>query len=145
MKIMVLNGPNINFLGIREKNIYGQDTYDSVCNYIKDWCSKNKIDVDIFQNNIEGELINILQKAYFEKYDGIVINPGGYTHTSIALLDAIKSIGIPVIEVHLSNIHSREEFRHTSITARGCIGQISGLGKYGYILAIEGLKNILSK
>lgn len=145
MKIMVLNGPNINFLGIREKNIYGQDTYDDVCNYIKEWCSKNSIDVDIFQNNIEGELINLLQRAYFERYDGIVINPGGYTHTSVALLDAIKSIGIPVIEVHLSNIHSREEFRHTSITAKGCVGQISGLGKYGYILAIEGLKNILSK
>lgn len=145
MKVMVLNGPNINFLGIREKNIYGQDNYDDVCKYIKDCCSKNSIDVDIFQNNIEGELINLLQRAYFERYDGIVINPGGYTHTSIALLDAIKSIGIPVIEVHLSNIHSREEFRHTSITAKGCVGQISGLGKYGYILAIEGLKNILGK
>lgn len=139
MKIMVLNGPNINFLGIREKSVYGQETYEDLCNYITNWCKQHSVEVDIFQDNIEGELVNLLQKAYLEKYDGVVINPGAYTHTSIALLDAIKSIGLPVIEVHLSNIHSREEFRHVSMTAKACIGQICGLGKVGYILAIKGL------
>lgn len=97
------------------------------------------IEINIFQSNIEGEMINILQMAYFEKYDGIVINPGAYTHTSIALYDAIKSINIPTVEVHLSNIHQREEFRHKSYTAPACVGQICGFGKEGYILAIEGL------
>lgn len=112
MKIMILNGPNLNFLGIREKDIYGQDNYQSVCKYIMDKFDDRDIEINIFQSNIEGEMINILQMAYFEKYDGIVINPGAYTHTSIALYDAIKSINIPTVEVHLSNIHQREEFRH---------------------------------
>ncbi|QNM15961.1 MULTISPECIES: type II 3-dehydroquinate dehydratase [Fusobacterium] len=141
MKIMVINGPNLNFLGIREKNIYGTMSYDSLCSYIHNFCDDIKVDVTILQSNIEGEIINSLQNAYIEKYDGIVINPGAYTHTSIAILDAIKSIDIPVVEVHLSNIYSREEFRHKSITAPGCIGQISGFGTYGYILGILALKN----
>ena len=105
---MVINGPNINFLGIREKNIYGVQTYEEMCAYIKENLAKD-IDVTIYQSNIEGEIINFIQRAYLEKYDGIVINPGAYTHTSIALYDAIKSVDIPTIEVHLSNIHKREE------------------------------------
>ncbi|WP_286033913.1 type II 3-dehydroquinate dehydratase [Fusobacterium necrogenes] len=136
MKVMVINGPNINFLGIREKNIYGVQTYEEMCAYIKENLAKD-IDVTIYQSNIEGEIINFIQRAYLEKYDGIVINPGAYTHTSIALYDAIKSVDIPTIEVHLTNIHKREEFRYKSFTAPACIGQICGLGSDGYLLAIE--------
>ena len=136
IKIMVLNGPNINFLGIREKDVYGTQTYEEMCSYIKENI-RNDIELSIYQSNIEGELINFIQKAYFEKYDALIINPGAYTHTSIALYDAIKSVNIPTIEVHLSNIHKREEFRHKSFTAPACIGQICGLGSDGYILAIE--------
>ncbi|MGK4198256.1 type II 3-dehydroquinate dehydratase [Fusobacterium sp. HC1336] len=140
MKIMVLNGPNINFLGIREKEVYGSQNYEEMCQYIKRNIKK-EIELEIYQSNIEGELINLIQKAYFDKFDGIVINPGAYTHTSIALYDAIKSVSIPIIEVHISNIHKREEFRHKSFTAAACIGQICGLGSDGYILAIEFLYN----
>lgn len=136
VKIMVLNGPNINFLGIREKDVYGTQTYEEMCSYIKENI-RNDIELSIYQSNIEGELINFIQKAYFEKYDALIINPGAYTHTSIALYDAIKSVNIPTIEVHLSNIHKREEFRHKSFTAPACIGQICGLGSDGYLLAIE--------
>lgn len=145
MKIMVLNGPNINFLGIREKEVYGSQNYEEMCQYIKRNIKK-EIELEIYQSNIEGELINLIQKAYFDKFDGIVINPGAYTHTSIALYDAIKSVSIPTIEVHISNIHKREEFRHKSFTAAACIGQICGLGSDGYILAIEFLyKKITNK
>lgn len=145
MKIMVLNGPNINFLGIREKEIYGSQNYEEMCQYIKRNIKK-EIELEIYQSNIEGELINLIQKAYFDKFDGIVINPGAYTHTSIALYDAIKSVNIPTIEVHISNIHKREDFRHKSFTAAACIGQICGLGSDGYILAIEFLyKKITNK
>lgn len=140
MKIMVLNGPNINFLGIREKEVYGSQNYEEMCQYIKRNIKK-EIELEIYQSNIEGELINLIQKAYFDKFDGIVINPGAYTHTSIALYDAIKSVSIPTIEVHISNVHKREEFRHKSFTAAACVGQICGLGSDGYILAIEFLYN----
>lgn len=140
MKIMVLNGPNINFLGIREKEVYGSQNYEEMCQYIKRNIKK-EIELEIYQSNIEGELINLIQKAYFDKFDGIVINPGAYTHTSIALYDAIKSVSIPTIEVHISNVHKREEFRYKSFTAAACIGQICGLGSNGYILAIEFLYN----
>lgn len=136
MKIMVLNGPNINFLGIREKEVYGSQNYEEMCQYIKRNIKK-EIELEIYQSNIEGELINLIQKAYFDKFDGIVINPGAYTHTSIALYDAIKSVNIPTVEVHISNVHKREDFRHKSFTAAACIGQICGLGSDGYILAIE--------
>ena len=140
MKIMVLNGPNINFLGIREKEVYGSQNYEEICQYIKRNIKK-EIELEIYQSNIEGELINLIQKAYFDKFDWIVINPGAYTHTSIALYDAIKSVSIPTIEVHISNVYKREEFRHKSFTAAACIGQICGLGSDGYILAIEFLYN----
>lgn len=140
MKIMVLNGPNINFLGIREKEVYGSQNYEEMCQYIKRNIKK-EIELEIYQSNIEGELINLIQKAYFDKFDGIVINPGAYTHTSIALYDAIKSVSIPTIEVHISNLYKREDFRHKSFTAAACIGQICGLGSDGYILAIEFLYN----
>lgn len=143
MKIMILNGPNINFLGIREKEIYGKENYEDICNNLKKEGEKLNIDVNIYQSNIEGELINFLQRAYFEKYDGIIMNPGAYTHTSIALYDALKSIEIPTIEVHISNVYKREEFRHKSITAPACIGQICGLGSEGYLLALQYFSKIL--
>ncbi|KYH29534.1 type II 3-dehydroquinate dehydratase [Clostridium colicanis] len=139
MKILIINGPNINMLGIREKHIYGTTAYDDMCRYIKEK-SENLADVEIVQSNIEGEIINYIQWAY-GKYDGIVINPGAYTHYSIAIYDALMAVQIPTVEVHISNIHKREEFRHKSVTAAACIGQISGFGIYGYIMAIMALIN----
>lgn len=140
MKLLVINGPNINFLGIREKSVYGTEDYNALCSYIKSESNKLNIDVKIVQSNIEGEIINYLQAAY-GKYDGIIINPGAYTHYSIAIFDAIKSISIDTIEVHLSNVHKREEFRRKSVTAPACVGQITGFGFYGYIMAMLWFKN----
>ncbi|HBI7125648.1 TPA: type II 3-dehydroquinate dehydratase [Clostridium perfringens] len=128
MKIMVINGPNLNLLGIREKEIYGAKDFNQVIDYIKEEGKELGLEVNCFQSNIEGEIINFIHNAYFEKYDGIIINPGAYTHYSIAIYDALKGVEIPTVEVHLSNIHKREEFRHKSVTAPACIGQISGFG-----------------
>lgn len=141
MKIMVINGPNLNMLGVREKNIYGSKSYEDLISYIEECGKELNVQLDFYQSNIEGEIINCIQKCYFEKYDGIVINPGAFTHYSYAIHDAIKSVSINTIEVHLSNIHCREEFRKISVTAPACIGQISGLGEEGYVLAIRALKN----
>lgn len=138
MKIVVINGPNINFLGIREKNIYGTGDYNSLCEFIKTEASKLNVEVEILQSNIEGELINFIQSA-FGAADGIIINPGAYTHYSIAIYDALKSVDIKAVEVHLSNIYNREEFRHKSVTAPACIGQISGFGFNGYKYAMDAL------
>ena len=142
MKILVINGPNINMLGIREKNIYGNNDYNSLVEKIKKEASELDCQVDFFQSNIEGEIITSIQKA-FGVYDGIIINPAAYTHYSIGILDALKAVNIPAIEVHISNIHQREDFRKKSVTAEGCIGQISGLGFEGYTLALRGLINLL--
>ena len=142
MRILVINGPNINMLGIREKNIYGVNDYNSLVEKIKKEASELDCQVDFFQSNIEGEIITSIQKA-FGVYDGIIINPAAYTHYSIGILDALKSVNIPAIEVHISNIHQREDFRKKSVTAEGCIGQISGLGFEGYTLALRGLVNLL--
>ncbi|WP_300344757.1 type II 3-dehydroquinate dehydratase [Fusobacterium sp.] len=141
MKILVINGPNINMLGIREKNIYGDNDYNSLCEMIRKEAHKLDCKVDFFQSNIEGEIITEIQKT-LGVYDGIIINPAAYTHYSIGILDALKSVDVPAIEVHISNIHKREEFRKKSVTAEGCVGQISGLGFYGYILALRGLINL---
>lgn len=135
-KILVLNGPNINMLGVREKNIYGRRDFASLCDYIQSAAEKLGVEVDLLQSNYEGDLVTAIQKAY-GNYDGIVINPAALTHYSVALLDALKAVNIPAIEVHLSNIHAREEFRHKSVTAAGCVGQICGLGFAGYALALE--------
>ena len=142
MKILVINGPNINMLGIREKNIYGNNDYNSLVEKIKKEANELNCQVDFFQSNIEGEIITSIQKA-FGVYDGIIINPAAYTHYSIGILDALKSVNIPAIEVHISNIHQREDFRKKSVTAEGCIGQISGLGFEGYTLALRGLISLL--
>jgi 3-dehydroquinate dehydratase-2 len=141
MKILVINGPNLNFLGIREKNIYGSETYDDLCRKLYEKAEQASIGLDIVQNNIEGEIINFIQNAY-DKYDGIIINPGAYTHYSIAIYDALKAVDIPAVEVHISNIHKREEYRHKSVTAAACIGQLCGFGTYGYLMAVDALYNI---
>ncbi len=135
-KILVINGPNINMLGIRETSIYGGGTYQDLCDYIKKEAQELQVEVELKQSNYEGEIVTFIQDAY-KKVDGIVINPAAYTHYSIAILDALKAVSIPTIEVHLSDIHSREEFRHHSVTAAACVEQISGLGFEGYALALK--------
>ena len=138
MKIMIINGPNLNMLGIREKDIYGTFTYEDLCKYIETYPNYKEKDIDFtfLQTNHEGEIVDFLHKAYTEKYDGIVLNAGGYTHTSVAIHDAIKAVSIPTVEVHISNIHAREEFRKVCMTSSACVGQITGLGKLGYVLAV---------
>jgi 3-dehydroquinate dehydratase-2 len=146
MKISVINGPNINFTGIRERGVYGGDTWADIEEVIKERAAvMGGIDVNFFQSNHEGEIIDHIQDCYYEGVDGIVINPGAYTHYSYAIRDAIASVNLPVVEVHMSNIHKREEFRHTSVTVPVCIGQICGLGSYGYTLAIMALKDYFEK
>ncbi|MGL4451763.1 MAG: type II 3-dehydroquinate dehydratase [Sarcina sp.] len=145
MKIKLINGPNLNLLGIREKQIYGSKDFNDVVSIIKEEGAKLGHEIVDFQSNIEGEIINEIHSAYFDKFDGIIINPGAYTHYSIAIYDALKGVDIPTVEVHLSNIHKREEFRHKSVTAPACIGQICGFGDFGYILGIKALENYLEK
>ena len=135
-KILVLNGPNINMLGVRETGVYGTATYKDLCEMIRKKAEELHIAVEIKQSNSEGELVDWIQQCYKTK-DGIVINPGAYTHYSVALLDALKSVNLPVVEVHISNIHQREEFRRHCVTTAGCTGQICGLGLQGYLLALE--------
>ncbi len=140
MKILVINGPNLNMLGIREPKIYGSDTYKDLCVKIKNYAKKKGIKVSFFQSNCEGDLVTAIQKTY-NKYDGIVINPGAYTHTSVALLDAVKSVGVPTVEVHISDVSSREDFRQISYIRAACIGTITGKGFDGYNEAIDLLIN----
>lgn len=135
MKFLVINGPNLNLLGIREPGIYGKSGYDALVERIETAARDMNVTVDCFQSNHEGAIIDTLHAA-MGVYDGIIMNPGAYTHYSYAILDALKAIGIPTVEVHISNIHQREEFRHKSVTAAGCDGQICGLGQYGYIAAM---------
>lgn len=137
-RIMVINGVNLNMLGIRERNIYGTMDYKGMCEYISDKCKDKDVELSFYQSNCEGALVDCIHKCYFDKFDGIVINPGAYTHYSYALLDAIKAIApLPVVEVHISDIDSRESFRHVSVTAPACIGQIVGKGIDGYVMAVE--------
>lgn len=136
MKILVVNGPNLNMLGVREKDIYGNKDYKSLISYIKKGAKERKVKVDFYQSNCEGELVTRLQKAY-NKYDGIVINPGAYTHTSIALLDALKAIDIPTVEVHISDVSKREEFRKISFVSLFAFKRIIGRGFEGYLEAID--------
>jgi 3-dehydroquinate dehydratase-2 len=142
MRLLVLNGPNINMLGKREPEIYGNTSYEMLCSAIKAEAINLDIEVDIKQSNIEGELVTMLQQANNE-YDGVVLNPAAYTHYSIALYDAIKAISIPVVEVHLSNIHSREFFRQHTVTTAACIGQICGFGIDSYMLGMRAVLDYL--
>lgn len=137
MKILVLNGPNINMLGIREKDIYGSQDYNYLVNLIEKYAESKNIEVEIKQSNCEGKLVTLIQQAYFDKVDGIVINPGAYTHTSIALLDALKAVNIKTVEVHISNVEEREEFRKISYVSLYCQKQIIGHGLNGYLEAID--------
>ena len=138
MKILVINGPNLNFLGIREKNIYGNKDYDYLIKMIEDHAAEKGIEVECFQSNHEGAIIDKIQEAYFNETDGIVINPGAYTHYSYAIHDALKSLEKPVkVEVHISDIQSREDFRKVSVTAPACDRQIYGKGLAGYIEAMD--------
>ncbi|OOB79984.1 MAG: type II 3-dehydroquinate dehydratase [Epulopiscium sp. Nuni2H_MBin003] len=137
MNICIINGPNLNFLGIREPEIYGKTTLIDITEQITSHAKSLGIDVTFFQSNIEGEIVNKLQQCYHDKVDGIIINPGAFTHYSYALTDAIKSINIDTVEVHISNIYKREEFRQHSVTAGSCVGVISGFGVCGYKMALN--------
>jgi len=137
MNILVINGPNLNMLGIREPALYGSGTYEALCDPIKTYCQEKKVTVEFYQSNHEGALVDRIQAAYFEGVDGIVINPGAYTHTSIALLDAVKSVCIPTVEVHISKVEEREDFRQVSYIRAACIATITGKGFAGYLEAID--------
>ncbi len=136
MKILVINGPNINMLGIREPEHYGKETYADLVSKIQNHCDTRNVDVKIFQSNHEGDLVDEIQAAYGNT-DGIVINPGAYTHTSIAILDAVKSVNIPTVEVHISKVEEREDFRQISYVRLACVKTITGHGTDGYIEAID--------
>ncbi|MBS7360380.1 MAG: type II 3-dehydroquinate dehydratase [Oscillospiraceae bacterium] len=138
MNILVINGPNLNMLGIREPDIYGKETYNSLVRKIQDYANTKNVSVRCYQSNHEGDLVTAIQTAY-GLYDGIVINPGAYTHTSVAILDALKAVSIPAVEVHISDVDSREDFRKTSYVRLACFETISGKGTDGYLLAIDKL------
>ena len=143
MKILCVNGPNLNLLGTREPDKYGTVTLAQLEKNVKSKAQELGVEVDFYQNNIEGEIVNAIQAAK-GVYDGIIINPAAYTHTSVAIRDAISAVMIPSVEIHLSNIHTREEFRHKSFTAPVCVGQITGFGSYGYILALFAIVDYLN-
>ena len=141
MKLMVINGANLNMLGIREPDIYGKTTYQDLVDLLEKEALKRNIEIKIVQSNHEGVLVDYIQQCYFEKYDGIIINPGAYTHTSIALLDALKAVGIPAVEVHISDVSKREEFRQVSYISLAVVARVIGKGIMGYVEAIDILKN----
>ena len=141
-KIIIINGPNLNLLGNREKDIYGDISLQDIEKKTKTKCKEMNMDLFFCQSNNEGELINFIQSAE-EKYDGLIINPAAFTHTSVALLDALRAISKPKIEIHLSNIYNREDYRKKSITSEGVNGLICGFGSLSYMLAIEAIKNLI--
>ncbi len=144
MRILVLNGPNLNLLGTREPEKYGTQTLADIENFILTEAKNLGVEADFYQSNVEGELVNKIQEAK-GNFDGIIMNPAAYTHTSVAIRDAILAVCIPTVEIHLSNIYKREEFRHTSMTAPACIGQIAGLGAIGYKLGLIAIVDYLKK
>ena len=137
MKIYVINGPNLNMLGIREPDLYGHTGYRELTEELARYAEEKQIELVLYQSNHEGDLVDKIQEAYFEKCDGIVINPGAYTHTSIALLDALKAVGIPTVEVHISDVSRREAFRQTSYIRPACVASIIGHGTKGYFEAVD--------
>ena len=147
MKIIVINGPNLNMLGIREPDKYGNETYDMLLAKIRDYCHANfeDLECDFYQSNHEGGLVDRIQQAYFEKADGIVINPGAYTHTSIALLDAVNAVRIPTAEVHISDVSKREDFRQVSYIREACCFTVMGHGTDGYLEALDYLHELLGR
>lgn len=144
MKILVINGPNINMLGIREPEVYGKENFASLCKTVEDYAAEKGIEVKLYQSNHEGCLVDEIQGSY-GVFDGIVINPGAYTHTSIAILDAVKAVQLPTVEVHISDVSAREDFRQISFIRSACIGTITGQGIKGYTLAIDMLINHLKE
>ena len=136
MNILVINGPNLNMLGIREPDIYGRETYEDLCRKIREYAERKGVQVTLYQSNHEGDLVDVIQQAY-GKTDGIVINPGGYTHTSVAVPDALKAVAIPAVEVHISDVDAREDFRKISYVRAACVKTIAGHGTNGYLEAIE--------
>ncbi len=140
MRILVINGPNLNMLGIREPDIYGKNTYADLCTLIENYASKKNVEVKIFQSNHEGAIVDEIQTA-FGKFDGIIINPAAYTHTSIAILDALKSVAIPTVEIHISDVSKRENFRQISYAGMACEKSFIGLGFDGYLRGIDYLLN----
>ena len=145
MKILIINGPNLNLLGKRKPEVYGAASLVDLHNQINKVGVAIDVEVTCYQSNHEGDIVDRIAEALQDNTDGIVINPAAYTHTSIAIRDAIEAVEIPTIEVHISNVHNREEFRHTSLTAPACIGQIAGLGFDGYEMAMRTLKNKFNK
>jgi len=143
-KVAVVHGPNLNMLGLREPEIYGTKNLEMLNQELKEEAENLDLEIEIMQSNHEGEIVDFLHQNYKE-LAGLIMNPGGLTHTSVVLRDAVASIRLPVIEVHISNIHRREEFRKKSITAEAAVAQITGLGTYGYVLALKGLKEVLRK
>ena len=140
MRILVINGPNLNMLGIREPDIYGKNTYADLCALIENYAAEKNVDVKIFQSNHEGSIVDEIQAA-FGKFDGIVINPAAYTHTSVAILDALKSVAIPAVEIHISDVSKREDFRQISYAGMACEKSFIGLGFDGYLRGIDYLLN----
>ena len=136
-KILIINGPNLNLLGVREPGVYGSQSFEAYFDKLKS--ENSDVELHYFQSNVEGEIINKIQETGFD-YDGIILNAGGYTHTSVAIRDAIKAVNTPVVEVHISNVHAREEFRHTSMISAVCLGVIAGFGLYSYDLAIQAVR-----
>jgi 3-dehydroquinate dehydratase type II len=135
--VLVINGPNLNMLGIREPDIYGKQTYDELVSTVSAYAAERGVEIAFFQSNHEGALVDAIQQAYFDKIDGIVINPAAYTHTSVALLDALKAVAIPAVEVHLSDVNSRDEFRKLSFVREACIATVCGKGFDGYKEALD--------
>lgn len=144
MKIMVIQGPNLNMLGVREQQIYGPMKLEQIHKQMKDVADQNGVEIEFFQSNLEGEIVDKIQECYGE-VQGIIINPAAYTHTSIAIRDAISAVSIPTIEVHISNIHRREEFRKQNMIAPVCTSSIVGFGPFGYHLAMVGMLQIMSE
>ena len=142
MKILVINGPNINMLGVREPDIYGKETYSGLLQLISSYCGEKNIEVSFFQSNHEGAIVDEIQKAY-GVFDGIVINPAAYTHTSVAILDALKAVSIPTVEVHISNVSAREPFRQVSYPGMAAVKTIAGKGLRGYLDAVDFLIDYL--
>lgn len=141
-KILVMNGPNLNLLGLREPNVYGADTLESINKEIAEKAEKMNVSVEFYQSNHEGELIDKIHSVVTD-FDGVILNAGSYTHYSYAILDAIKAVKKPFVEVHMSNIHQREEFRHKSVISPACVGQICGFGKMSYMLALDAICDII--
>lgn len=144
MKLLVINGPNLNMLGVREPDIYGKQDYKALVEFVENACAENGAECQVYQSNHEGDIVDQIQSAY-GCFDGIVINPAAYTHTSVAILDALKAVAIPAVEVHLSDVNAREPFRHLSYAGMGCVKTFAGYGFEGYRMAVAFLKDYLGK